>query len=99
MPGSWRDGDKCPDGSDPNSQWAKYAPTKDAYWRYVTAAGSARTAVNTRIPWRIVGQPLLLRPGTATPLTHSWATPFGESSLRQDVLANSSGVYPQWNAC
>jgi len=95
MPGSWRDGTDCPDGSDPNSQWAKYAPTKEAYWRYITAAGSARLGVNTRIPWRIVGTPLLLRSGVSVPITHSELTPFNGSSWRQDILADSLGYYPQ----
>lgn len=99
MPASWRDDTNCPDGSDPNSLWAKYAPTKDAYWRYVTAAGSARLSVNTRIPWRIVGTPLLLRSGVSVPLTHSQVTPFNGSSWRDDIVSDSLGYYPQDLSC
>lgn len=99
MPGSWRSDTQCPDGTDPNSQWTKYAPSRDAYFRYVTAAGSARLGVNTRDPAsRITGTPLLLRSSTVTPLSHT-SIPFGGSSLRDDVIAQASSFYPSSISC
>lgn len=99
MPGSWREGTQCPDGSDPNSQWAKYSPSRDSYMRYITASSAARLGVNTRnASSRIVGLPLLLRSSTTTPLSHSQFA-FNGSSLRDDVLADSTGIYPGAVTC
>lgn len=94
MPGSWRAGVGCSDGTDPNSQWAKYHPTREKYYRYITAAGSARLGVVTRAANnKILGVPLLLRSATATPLSDTQVT-FNDSPLRQDTLFNALGHYP-----
>jgi hypothetical protein len=95
MPGSWRAGVGCSDGTDPNSQWAKYHPTRDKYYRYITAAASARLGVITRAPnSKILGIPLLIRSGTSTPIS-STDILFNNSSLRAQAIFDSVGSYPQ----
>lgn len=102
LPGSWRKGGSntsCPEGTDPNSQWTKYAPSREAYERYITASSSARLSVNTRNAInRITGTPVLLRSATFTPLSHSSYT-FNDSSLRQDQIADATGIYPGEHRC
>jgi hypothetical protein len=95
MPGSWREGVSCSAGVDPNSQWAKYSPTREKYYRYVTAQGSARLGVNTRSPMRkILGIQNYLRSATSTPLTAASVTPFNESSQRAQAIFDATGTYP-----
>lgn len=100
MPGSWRDETQCPDGSDPNSQWAKYSVAKEKFYNYLTASSAARLGVNTRTASsRITGLPLLLRSSTITPVT-SKSVPFNGSSLAADAFYNTYGFYPdQSDAC
>lgn len=101
LPGSWRKGGNapCPEGTDPNSQWTKYAPSREAYDRYITASSAARLSVNTRNAInRITGTPVLLRSATFTPLSHSSYT-FNDSSLRQDQIADATGIYPGEHRC
>ena len=99
MPGSWREGVGCADGTDPNSQWAKYHPTRDKYYRYITAAGSARLGVNTRNSIRkVVGIPNLLMAASPTPLSNN-AVPFSDSSHRQTAIATSTGSHPSFDNC
>ena len=94
MPGSWREGVGCSDGTDPNSQWAKYHPTRDNYYRYITAAGSARLGVITRSPLRkILGIQDFLRSATSTPLTAAPIAIFNGSSYRDQAIYDSTGNY------
>ena len=100
MPGSWREGVSCSDGTDPNSQWAKYHPTRDKYYRDITAAGSARLGANTRSSSRkVLGLQNPLRSGTSTPITNTMISPFMESSLRSEALFASVGHYPVSSHC
>ena len=100
MPGSWREGVSCSDGTDPNSQWAKYHPTRDKYYRYITAAGSARLGANTRSSSRkVLGLQNPLRSGTSTPITNTQISPFMESSLRSEALFATVGHYPVASHC
>lgn len=101
MPASWR-GSKntsTAQGYRDQEMWAKYAPTKDAFDRYVTAAGSARLSINTRDGLqRNLGVPLLLRQGPAIPLsTREHA--FNDSSFRQQAIYNATGAFPQSTSC
>jgi hypothetical protein len=99
MPGSWRAGTGCSDGTDPNSQWAKYHPTREKYYRYITAAGSARLSINTRTGNRkVLGIPLLLRSATTTPISSSEVV-FSDSALRQDAVATATGSFPTSAQC
>lgn len=100
MPGSWREGVGCSDGTDPNSQWAKYHPTRDRYYRYITAAGSARLGANTRSSLRkVTGIPNYLRSATSTPVSNSAQFVFNGSSFRDQVLFDVSGQFPQPHGC
>lgn len=103
MPGSWREGVSCSDGTDPNSQWAKYHPTRDKYYRYITAAGSARLAAGEKMTnlRRVTGLNNSLRRGTVTAITAGSATPFGESSARLQAVYDSVGEYnlPEGSQC
>ena len=95
MPGNWREGVGCSDGTDPNSQWAKYSPTRSAYYRYITAAGSARLGVITRSSMRkVLGVQNFLRSSTSTPITAAEITPFNGSSHRAEAIFRSVGSYP-----
>lgn len=100
LPGSWREGVGCSDGLDPNSQWAKYAPTRQRYYRYITAAGSARLGVSTRSPMKkILGIQNYLRSATSMPLSNTHATPFNGSSLRSQAIFDSLGQFPDDDRC
>jgi len=100
MPGSWREGVSCSDGTDPNSQWAKYHPTRSAFFRYVTAAGSARLGANTRSSSRkVLGLQNPLRSGTSTPLTNAVISPFNDSSLRAQAIFDGVGSFPESTGC
>lgn len=103
MPGSWREGVSCSDGTDPNSQWAKYHPTRDKYYRYITAAGSARLGAGERMSnlRRVTGLNNSLRRGVVNAITPGSATPFGDSSARLQAVYDSVGNYnlPEGSAC
>lgn len=100
MPASWKS--SCSGASQSmgaDSQWAKYAPSKKAFDRYITAAGSVRLALNTRSPLgRQVGTSLLLRQGAPVPLGSS-EMPFHDSSFRQDLMYQETGRYPSSSSC
>jgi hypothetical protein len=97
MPGSWREGVSCSDGTDPNSQWAKYHPTRDKYYRYITAAGSARLGAGERNNNRrkVIGLQNSLRSATVTSITPGNISPFNDSSARLQVIFDSHGHYGQ----
>lgn len=79
-----------------DADWCKYAPTKEAFQRYVTASGASRLAVNSRGNGplsRQIGQSSLLRSAPAVPLSAA-DIPFGGSSARQDLIAGATGIYP-----
>jgi hypothetical protein len=99
MPISWRDNAPCGALAGDDTLFGKWAPTKAAYDNYITASGSARLSLNTRIknpagfnPWAgIRSQPPIPISGTAIL--------FNDSSLRQDLIYNSTGVYPTSGMC
>lgn len=99
MPISWRDNAPCGSLAGDDTLFGKWAPTKAAYDNYITASGSARLSLNTRIknpagfnPWAgIRSQPPMPISGTAIL--------FNDASLRQDLIYNSTGVYPTAGMC
>lgn len=98
MPASWK-GQACSLTSQDQSQWAKYAPSKEAFDAAVTAEGSARLSANTRSPaGRQIGVRNLLLPSPPLPLSTGQVT-FNDSGRRQDVVYQSTGFYPQSTAC
>jgi hypothetical protein len=103
MPAAWRSNTQsCGESGAAaveGSQWSKYAPTKDAFDRYITAQGSARLSLTTRNPLgRIVGIPDLLRQAPPMPLAAENVV-FGDSSFRQDLIFKSLGRYPAETNC
>lgn len=99
MPASWKGPQNCGADSAAGSQWAKFAPTKEAFDRYITAAGSARLSMNTRSPLaRQTGIPLLLRQGPPVPIS-AQEYPWGDSGFRQDLVFKQTGRYPTSTAC
>jgi hypothetical protein len=99
MPASWQSNATNNSEATDNSNWAKYAPTKESFSRYIAAGGSARLSMNTRSARsRIVGIPLLLRSGVKIPIGTD-SIPFSGSSLREDQIFNATGVHPQKNNC
>jgi len=99
MPSSWKGPKNCGTDSAADSQWSKYAPSKQAFDRYITAAGSARLSLNTRSPLaRQTGIPLLLRQGPAVPIS-AQEYPWGDSSFRQDLVFRQEGRYPTSTSC
>lgn len=108
MPQSWRKesgagaGSLASDAAScPGQQWAKYAPTKESFSRYLVASGSARLSMNSRSPYgRIIGEPGIyqsVRPGAPTPISASPML-FSDSSIRQGLVHNQTGVYPKYNS-
>lgn len=97
MPSSWRV-TSCPETSDQEGEWSKYAPSKAAFSRYQAAAGSARLSVNTRVKNPTGGVPLLLRASPPVPMAAK-EIPFNDSSFRNDLIYNATGFYPQSTAC
>lgn len=99
MPISWRDNAPCGSLAGDDTLFGKWAPTKAAYDNYITASGSARLSLNTRVknpagfnPWAgIRTQPPIPISGTAIL--------FNDCSLRQDLIYNSTGVYPTAGMC
>jgi len=101
MPASWRSGSNCSGDSAAidGSQWTKYAPTKEAFDRYITAQGSARLSLNTRNPLaRQVGIPDLLRQQPPMPLAAEEIV-FSDSSYRLDSIFRQMGRYPTSTTC
>jgi len=94
MPGSWKAPASSTFATADQQQWAKYAPTKAAFDKYITAGGSVRAPLNTRSPLaRQVGIPYLIRQGPPIPLS-SKDVIFNDSGFRQDLVYNSTGYYP-----
>lgn len=99
LPISWRDNAPCGSMAGDYTLFGKWAPTKAAYDNYITASGSSRLSLNTRIknpagfnPWAgIRSQPPMPISGTAIL--------FNDCSLRQDLIYNSTGVYPTAGMC
>lgn len=99
MPAAWRSNTSCSDAALDGSQWTKYAPSKEAFDRYITAQGSARLSLNTRNPSsRIVGIPDLLRQPPPQPLSAENIV-FNDSSMRLDNVFRAMGSYPSSTAC
>jgi len=99
MPAAWRNNTNCTDAAVDGSQWTKYAPTKEAFDRYITAQGSARLSLTTRSPLgRIVGIPDLLRQAPPMPLAAD-SIVFNDSSARLDLVFKQMGRYPESTAC
>lgn len=101
MPASWRGTQAC-DGQgagieDEVGSWSRYAPSKDSFNNYITAAGSARLGLSTRTK-NVLGIPNLLRSSPALPMSAS-NIPFGDSSIRQDLVFSSLGMYPSQVQC
>ncbi len=100
VPSNWRGTQDCasPVATD-KSNWAKFAPTREAFNQYITAAGSARLGINTRNPLsRRIGTPLLLREGPSVPMSTT-QIPFNDSAYRNDLIYNSTGFYPKSGWC
>jgi len=98
MPASWRGGPQASTELD-GSQWAKYAPSKGAFDRYITAQGSARLTLTTRSPLsRQIGVSDLTRPAPPMPLAADNIV-FNDSSFRQDLVFNQMGRYPNSTTC
>lgn len=99
MPASWKGTKNCGDASASNAQWAKYAPTKEAFDKYISVMGSARLSMNTRSPLaRQVGMPLLIRQSPPVPVSardYAW----GDSSFRQDLVFRQTGRFPVSVGC
>lgn len=99
MPASWRGTAGCGAGSVDETEWSKFAPSKSAFSRYITASGSARLSLNTRSPLgRQVGTSLLLRPSPPLPLSAK-EHEFNDSSFRADLVMQSTGMYPENTDC
>lgn len=99
MPASWRKGPGCGELSEDEAEWARYAPSAGAFDRYITAAGSARLALNTRSPLaRITGTPNLLRQAPKIPIG-AFQSEFLDSDWRQSLIFNATGNYPESIDC
>lgn len=99
MPASWKGARNCGDNTADNTQWARYAPSKQSFDRYIQAAGSSRLSMNTRSPLgRQTGIPLLLRQGPPVPIS-AQEFPFLDSGFRQDLVYRQLGRYPNSTSC
>lgn len=99
MPASWRGNASCSgENAQSGDNWDQYAPTKQAFDNYITAAGSARLGLNTRTRNPTGGVNYLLRPAPPVPVTGA-SIPFGDSGFRQDLVMNSLGWYPENVQC
>jgi hypothetical protein len=106
MPASWRSAEPCSALTDTDtSQWSSYAPSKQGFDNYITTAGSARLAVNTRTAMsRQTGLPNMLKDriqgggGPPVPLGANAMT-FNDSDLRQSLLYDATGIYPELTWC
>lgn len=107
MPASWQGGTKaCGAESEDTTQWAAYSPSKESFDKYITTAGSARLAVNTRSSSaRQIGLPNLIKDavqghsGSAPVPIGAEAVLFNDSDLRQTAIYNSVGKYPEMTWC
>lgn len=82
--------------SSQNNDWSKFAPTKEAFAKYVSTAGSARLSTNSKGKGalsRQVGVPLLLMQKPKINVT-SKNFSFNDSSNRMDLVAETTGSYP-----
>lgn len=95
MPGSWRG--NCPP-TEEDGYWGRFAPTKEAFDKYITVSGSSRLQLNTRIKNPTGGIPNSLRASPPVPISGKALT-FLDSSHRLDLIYNSTGVYPTTDAC
>jgi hypothetical protein len=100
MPASWRDAGNCAsvDAGGDSDEWGKYAPSKSSFENYITAAGSARLGMNTRVRNPTGGIANLLRPAPPVPMSAADVT-FNDSSFRQDLVYDSMGMYPTQVQC
>jgi hypothetical protein len=99
MPASWRGPEQCGVESEDTAEWAKYAPSKEAFDRYITASGSARLGVNTRSSMaRQIGIPNLLRGGAPMPLS-TYESQFLDSDNRQSLIFSATGQWPSSTNC
>jgi len=100
MPASWRGAGNCGavDADGEQDEWSKYAPSKESFQNYITAAGSARLGMNTRVRNPTGGVANLLRPAPPVPMSASDIT-FNDSSFRQDLVYDSLGAYPTQVHC
>ncbi len=105
MPASWRGDQNCGVESEDSTQWAAYAPSKAAFDSYITTAGSARLAVNTRTAQaRQTGMPNPLADmrgcggGPPVPIGAD-AVLFNDSDFRQTLIYNSTGNFPELTWC
>lgn len=103
MPASWRGpvetGACAPGEREDETEWTKYAPSKQSFNKYITAAGSARLSLNTRSPMgRQIGIANPLRPGVAVPLG-GYQSDFLDTDMRQSLIYDATGMYPQSIAC
>lgn len=106
MPASWRSAEPCSALTDTDTtQWSSYAPSKQGFDNYITTAGSARLAVNTRTAMsRQTGLPNMLKDslqgggGPPVPMGSNAMT-FNDSDLRQSLLYDATGVYPSLTWC
>lgn len=100
MPASWRGAGNCAavDAGGDSDEWGKYAPSKASFENYITAAGSARLGMNTRVRNPTGGIANLLRPAPPVPMSAADVT-FNDSSFRQDLVYDSMGMYPPQVQC
>lgn len=101
LPASWRPNAQPTNAAEMGSDalWTKYAPTRQAFDQYVTAAGSARLRLNTRSPLgRQTGIVDLTRAPPQVPLTADNFV-FNDSSMRLDLVQRATGRYPTSTNC
>ena len=84
MPASWDNMAAVQSmSSDPKSDWARYAPTKEGVQRYISSSASARFGIMGRSPMgRTIGMPNLLRSQPPPALTLGEGSWFNNSSYR-----------------
>lgn len=78
--------------------WSQYAPSRQAFDRYITAGGSARLSLSTRDSISKLGMRDPLRPQPPMPLAAENVV-FNDSSHRLDQIYQASGSYPRSTAC
>jgi len=102
MPASWRGSQDCNGAGagidDDVSGWSRYAPSKESFNNYVTAAGSARLGLSTRVRNPTGGISNLLRQAPPTVLSGTNVV-FNDSGFRQDMVFNNLGFYPSQVQC
>lgn len=103
MPASWRNSQPCTSLNDTDTtQWAAYSPSKQAFDSYITSAGSARLSVNTRSALSrqtgVKNMLLDMRSPAPVPLGSN-AVIFNDSDLRQSLVYDATGLYPQLTFC